>query len=69
MGFKVQYVIAIFRSKLLFGTEMWGGADQTLLSKLQKLQDHASKIALGPHNYKLTNTQREDLLKWLPVKN
>ena len=45
--FKAMYTNAIYRSRLLFAIETWGGADKSLLSKVQSLQNQASKIASG----------------------
>ena len=45
-GFKAQYANSVFFAKLMFGIESWGGAAQSLISKVQHLQDQASKLAL-----------------------
>ena len=66
--FRVQYITATFRSKLHFGLETWGGTQKTLISKIQSLQDQATKLALQDKNYNLTATQRQRLLNWLPVE-
>ena len=47
MGFRKQYATAIFRGKLAFAADTWGGVCQTLISKVQLLQDRAAKVVLG----------------------
>ena len=42
------YVSSIFRGKLLYGIETWGGTSKTNLQKLQNEQSKAAKFALGP---------------------
>ena len=68
--FKKQYTSAIFRGKLLFGMETWGGTKQAHVTALQKLQDQAAKLALQgiTNSDKLSSLQRHNKLNWLPVK-
>ena len=66
-GFRTIYVNSIFRSKLLFGMETWGGCKKSFLDKIQSLQDQAAKIALSGRHYKLSVSQIQDLLHWLNI--
>ena len=68
-GFRAQYVNAIFKSKLLFGIESWGGVKLTLLNRVQDLQNQASKLAVPKDLMFKSNRQREKVLKWKSVKN
>ena len=69
-GFRAQYANAIFKSKLLFGIESWGGGvSQTLIKKLQGLQNQASKLAVPKQFSFKSNRQRETILKWKSIKN
>ena len=68
-GFKAIYCNSVFRSKLMFGLETWGGAQKTQINMVQKLQDQASKLALDKTHHKLNPRQRQQLLGWLNIKN
>ena len=46
--FKLVYVNAIFRGKLTFTADAWEGGSQTMISKIQNIQDRAAKVVLGP---------------------
>ena len=65
-GFRAQYCNAIFRAKLMFGIETWGGASSTLISQIQNFQNKVSKLALSDQ-YKLNNNQRQKLLHWFSI--
>ena len=67
--FKKLYTNAIFRGKVLFALETWGGAKKSLTQAVQKLQDKASILALkGVKNYdKLSPSQRNKKMNWLPI--
>ena len=68
-GFKAIYTNAVFRSRIMFGLETWGGAAKTLRSKIQKLQDKASELAL-PRQYKFkSSSQRQKVLGWLSIED
>ena len=43
--FKLIYANAIFKSKLMFGIETWGGASKSMLNKIQNLQDQTTKLS------------------------
>ena len=68
--FKKTYTNAIFRGKVMFALEIWGGAKKSLITIVQKLQDRASEIALkGLKNAdRLSKSQRNKILKWLPIE-
>ena len=68
--FKFFYTNAIFRGKLMYGIENWGGAKTTLLSTIQKLQNQAVNIALkGTKDVdKLSMSQKHAKLKWLSIQ-
>ena len=68
-GFKAIFTNSSFRSTLMFGLETWGGAAKTLVSKVQLLQNQASKLAL-PRQYKYkTSRQRQNILGWLNIED
>ena len=68
-GFKAMFSNAVFKSKLMYGLESWGGAPRSLISKIQKIQEQASKLAV-PHKHRNKNSrQREEILGWLSVQN
>ena len=67
-GFCAVYTNSIFRSQLMFGIETWGGAQKTLINKVQLLQDKASKLALVKQHHNLSARQRQKLLGWLPIQ-
>ena len=68
-GFKAMFSNAIFKSKLMYGLESWGGAPRALISRIQKIHDQASKLAV-PHYLRNKNSrQREEILGWLSVSN
>ena len=55
--FQKVYTTAIFKGKLLFAAEAWGGASKSLLSKVQAIQDRVSKATLGPKSARLSATR------------
>ena len=65
--FKQMYASAIFRGKLVFAIDAWGGAAKTLISKIQDLQDRTTKFILGPAAAKKSASQRRDIMKWPSV--
>ena len=65
---KAIYTNSVFRSKLMFGIETWGGAQKSKINQVQALQDQATKLALPSTYYKLTSGQRHKVLKWLPIE-
>ena len=67
--FRKQYIAGIFRSKLLFAIETWGGCSHGLITKIQELQNKAAKMALGTNSERLTPNQRHKELNWLQVKD
>ena len=68
-GFRALYANAIFKSKLLFGIESWGGVGASLLNKLQSIQDQASKLAVPRQFMFKSSRQRETILKWRSIRN
>ena len=67
-GFRAQYTNSVFRSKLMFGIEAWGGASKTVLSKIQILQNKAAKLALSKDKYNLSTRQKQQLLNWHSIE-
>ena len=67
-SFKISYTNCVYRSKLLFAIESWGGSSKVLLNKIQSLQDQASKLALGANHSRLSANQRQAKLGWLSVE-
>ena len=66
-----EYTGAIFRGKLLFVIETWGGVKSSTLDKVQSLQDKAAKIALSglKINDCLSRLSRQLRLNWLSVQD
>ena len=62
-----QYVNAIFRGKLLFGLNTWGGSLKTHLEQIQRLQNRAAKLALGNKFLTKSDAQRHKELNWLTI--
>ena len=53
----------------MFGLETWGGAAKTLVSRVQILQNQASKLAL-PRQYQFkTSRQRQNILGWFDIED
>ena len=69
MYFRKQYVEAIFKSKLNFGIENWGGISKATLKLIQNQVKIAAKIALGKEFYNKSDNQRLRQLSWLPVED
>ena len=67
-GFKAMYTNAVFKSKMMFGLETWGGAKQSHISMIQSLQDKASLLALPQQYQKMSSSQRQQALGWLNVR-
>ena len=67
--FQKTYATAIFKGKLIFAAEAWGGASQSLVTKVQSIQDRVTKVLVGPKDAKLSSRQRETKLGWISVKD
>ena len=65
--FRQNYSQAIFRGKLCFAADAWGGASKTMLSKLQDLQDRAATVTLGKKAGKQSKSQKLHTLGWPTV--
>ena len=65
--FKSIYANAIYRSKILYGIDSWGGIQKTTIQKLQVQQNIMAKVTLGKKGDRLSTRQRERLLNWLPI--
>ena len=66
--FRAIYAQAIFKSKILFGAESWGGSKVSLINQIQAIQDKVVKYTVGPENYNQSIRQKHQLLKWLSIK-
>ena len=66
--FRAQYAQAIFKSKILFAAESWGGASRSLIKKVQSIQDRVVKIVLSPEHDRKSIRQKHLVLKWLSVR-
>ena len=66
--FKRIYTNSIYRSKLMFAIDTWGGCSTKLLKKVQHIQDKASKIVIGKQHPRDSANQRQQRLNWLPIK-
>ena len=67
--FRRNYGSAIFRGKLVFAADAWGGVSKTTLKRVQKLQDQAAKVILGFPYRKKSNSQRLKILGWPNVED
>ena len=65
--FKSIYANAIYRSKILYGIDSWGGIQKTTIQKLQVQQNTMARVTLGKKGERLSTRQRERLLNWLPI--
>ena len=66
MGTKLNMATAIFKSKLLFGIESWGGTTLEDINKIQKIQNNVIKAITD--DIKLRNKtirQKHMAVKWL----
>ena len=50
--------VHFFGGKLLFAADGWGGASKTLITKVQTLQDRATKTIIGKSADRLSSSQR-----------
>ena len=67
--FQTIYSNSIYRSKLLYGIENWGGGAQlTTIRKLQKIQDKMVNLTAGKSIKHLTTRQKQRKLEWLPIR-
>ena len=67
--FKRILANAIFKSKVLFGIETWGGASKGLLSQIQKIQDKITKMSVPRDLVNKSPRQRLRHLEWLPIES
>ena len=66
--FKQNYASAIFRGKLNYAIDAWGGALKTSLNKIQDIQDKTTKFILGKKGSKMSADQRRKELKWPSIQ-
>ena len=66
--FRQEYSNAIFRGKLCFAADAWGGASKTMIAKVQDLQDRAASVTLGKKAGKKSKAQKLQSLGWPTVK-
>ena len=64
---KRKVVNAIFKGKINFGIEQWGGAKKITIDLIDKEYKKATKTALGYDYRDKTHSQRLRELKWLPL--
>ena len=55
-------------SLINYGLKIWGTANDTLMHKVQKLQNFAAKVAVGGYKRRDRATPVIEQLKWLKVK-
>ena len=67
--FRTNYSNSIFKSKLLYGMESWGGTSKKMISKIQKIQDQVTRITVQKKYKELNANQRQRILGWLSIKN
>ena len=51
----------------MFGIETWGGSPKSLLAKIQKLQNRATKLAVADNKVFKSDRQRHRELNWLDI--
>ena len=68
MNFRKIYATSIFKGKLTYAIDAWGGVGEALLTKVQNIQDRVVKAALGFKGEKLSNLQRQQLMGWVSVR-
>ena len=66
--FRKNYVNSIYRSKLMYAIETWGGVKKTTLQKLQKMQNQAAKFAMAGQHPRDSENQRQTRLGWLSIQ-
>ena len=66
--FKRKYANSIFKSKLMYSLEQWGGTTKTLLKKVQNLQDQMTRLALPKEMKEKSSRQRLHLMDWISVE-
>ena len=66
--FKKVYARALFKGKLIFAIDAWGGVNKTLQAKVQAIQDRVTRSTLGLKAAKKSSYQREKELGWLSVQ-
>ena len=62
--FKKIYVNSLFRSKIMFALETWGGAPRTSISKVNRLQIQAAKLAAGGTHPRDSDHAMQKRLGW-----
>ena len=65
--FRKVYATALFKGKLNFAIEAWGGVAKTLVNKVQLIQDRVTKSALGSTFSRKSSYQRQKEMNWLSV--
>ena len=66
--FRLNYSTAIFKSKLNFGLETWGGISQELKTKLQKVQNSVTKYVVPKELQYKSPRLRHKHLEWLSIE-
>ena len=67
-NFKKRYANSLFKSKLMYGMEQWGGAPKSILKNVQNLQDQVTRLTL-PREYKEKSLrQRLQKMDWISVQ-
>ena len=66
---KKKVVNSVFKGKLLFGIEQWGGGTKENLNKVESELKKAAKLALGKEFSNKSDRQRFNQLKWMTLGN
>ena len=66
--FKKIYANSVFKSKVMFGIETWGGASRKMISKIQNLQDQTMKLSLPKELKNKNSRQRLKLMNWMSIE-
>ena len=67
--FKKQYSNAIYKSKLQFGIETWGGCKKTTINRIQKIQDKVIELTTASKGDRRSMNKKQSDLKWLSVED
>ena len=57
----------LFKSKLLYGAELWGAAPKYLKKQLKTLQLDVARLVIGPSATRMPTQQLLDRMKWLTL--
>ena len=65
---RTNYANVIFRDKLMFAIDSWGGTSKTNINKIQTILDRVAKNVLGPDYEWKSSNQRLKHFNWLNIE-